>query len=301
MFFGSRGFEPNGLRRPGLVESRSRLLTMASSRSSLPPAAASLTLAALLSACGVTSGLSASSTPKPTPATAQSEPPRMVHSGLAREDDFVVRVVVGDGSCTGTLIVEDQVLTAHHCVAHRAEGEAARNVKASEVRVELGGDDFPWGDVAVRAVLTPACGHDAGFGDIAILVLDHPLPGMPTVRPELSRAPQVGEAVTPFGFGQCLASETTIRRRRRAGGQVESLLPTRFRLPASICPGDSGGPVLSMEGRVLGVISASVMDDDATTAGPSEFTRLDSWRELFERADAVSAGAEVPPDLACRF
>jgi hypothetical protein len=80
------------------------------------------------------------------------------------------------------------------------------------------------------------------------------------------------------------------------------LLDTRFRLDAAICPGDSGGPVLSRKtGEVVGVISASVMDGSEQTTGRSEFTRLDKWRPIFSAAKMIAEGAsraEVPP-LSC--
>jgi hypothetical protein len=56
--------------------------------------------------------------------------------------------------------------------------------------------------------------------------------------------------------------------------------------------------VLSDQGEVVGVISAAVMDSDERTAGRAEFTRLDRFRALFARAEAVSKGqslAELPP------
>jgi hypothetical protein len=55
---------------------------------------------------------------------------------------------------------------------------------------------------------------------------------------------------------------------------------------------------MSDHGEVLGVISAAVMDADESTVGRAEFTRLDRFRALFARAEAVSKGqslAELPP------
>jgi hypothetical protein len=216
-------------------------------------------------------------------------------------DEPVVRVVAGRVTCTGTLIEEDQVLTAHHCVSQRnAEGEVLpHDVLPEEVRVELGGDYLPWGEVGVRALVAPSCGHAAGRGDIAILVLAKPLKNAPLARPRLDDKPALGERVRPVGFGRCGLQNDGIRRRQRAGGRIDQLLFDRFKLSASVCPGDSGGPAISLEeDDVVGDISASVMDADAGTLGRSEFTRLDRWRPVFAAAKLVAEcaePAELPP------
>ena len=82
---------------------------------------------------------------------------------LAEEEDFVVRVVAGEVTCSGALIDDDKVLTAHHCLAKRGRnGEMlSKDVSADKVVVELGGDHFAWGEVGVRAIITPTCGFAA--------------------------------------------------------------------------------------------------------------------------------------------
>lgn len=220
---------------------------------------------------------------------------------IARHDDFVVRIVAGSVTCSGTLIGSNQVLTAHHCITERdaAGNIVAKDVDASRVRVEIGGDDFPWAEVGVRAIVAPSCGYATGDGDIAVLVLQKRLGSdVPHVAPQLSRAPHMGEKVEPIGFGRCALSNDAIRLKHRAGGAISSILATRYRLSASICPGDSGGPALNANGELLGVISASVMDGSEETLGESEFTRLDSWRPVFSNAKLIAEGlnpAELPP------
>lgn len=229
---------------------------------------------------------------------------------LATTEDAIVRIV-SDVTCTGTLIAEDLVLTAHHCVAARdADGRpTGADINASEIVIELGGDYLPWGDVKVRAVVTPDCGYRSGAGDIAILVLHRKLIGISTLTPRLSDAPRApdgdvhGETITPFGFGRCALSHDAIRRVRRQGGSVERVGSADFLVQASICPGDSGGPAISDKtSEVVGVISSSMMDaDDATTAA-SFFTRIDIWKKLFSAAMEISNGAspsELPPYRSC--
>lgn len=222
--------------------------------------------------------------------------------------DAVVRLV-GGVSCSGILIADDLVLTAHHCVSERDEAGRARPADRApaDLSVELGGDYLPWGEVGVRAIVTPDCGYASGEGDIAILVLERKLIGMPTVNPRIDRPVARGERIGVHGFGRCAASSDAIRRAVRDSDRVEVVQPGLFASRASICPGDSGGPVLvgELEGgnaEVVGVISSSVMDGDDRTAAPSYFTRLDRWQALFSAAREIADGAEpseLPPFRSC--
>lgn len=226
----------------------------------------------------------------------ESQPP-----ALSNRDDYVVRIVVGSVTCSGALIQEDRVLTAHHCVAARDDSGKvqSRNVKPEQVRVELGGDYLPWGEVGVRAVLAPNCGYASGDGDLAVLVLERKLVGIPTRPARLEQAPGKKDQVEPIGFGRCALSADGVHRKHRAGGAIELVAEGRFRLSAAICPGDSGGPAVSADGeQILGVISASAMDGDELSRDRSEFVRVDRWRPLFAYAALVSSGtspAELPP------
>jgi len=220
---------------------------------------------------------------------------------VTTDEDYVVRVVAGSVTCSGSLIEEDRVLTAHHCVARRDKGGQMlpKDVPAEEIQVELGGDPFAWGEVGVRAVITPTCGHAAGEGDIAILVLERRLVGVATRRARLEGPPVVGQEVRPIGFGRCVFTQSTGGRAIRTGGAIEDLAHRRFRLDASICPGDSGGPAVEEDsGEIVGVISAAVMDASDKTLGRAEFTRLDAWAALFTQAQLVVEGMspnELPP------
>jgi len=260
------------------------------------------------SACSALDALrSKGAAPAPQPAAASEEatPLSGPELSLASEDDFVVRIVAGAVSCTGSLIAEDRVLTAHHCVAvPRGKGEnEAKKLSPEMVRVELGGDHLPWAEVGVRWIVTPNCGHNGGDGDIAILVLERRLNGVATRAPELDAVPDLGDPLVPIGFGRCADEGNGIVRQRRTGSVISRVLERRFQLQAAICPGDSGGPGLDPRtGRILGVISASVMDARVATLGLSEFTRLDRHRPVFAAAAELAEGAspaELPP-IDCR-
>ncbi len=266
-----------------------------------------LSILLLGTGCASVSSLFEAPVKEPTPAAAEdpgrAEPPELPFA-LAQADDYVVRVVAENATCTGTLIADDLVLTAHHCVAQRdISGEILeKDLEPEELRVELGGDYLPWGEVGVDAVVTPPCGHRAGVGDIAILVLERKLIGMTTLDPELDHVPQSGEELHTVGFGRCSLSGEAIHRKPRPGGRVLKVKESRYTLEASICPGDSGGPALNTEGELVGVVSRSVMDGSEQTVNLSEFTRLDAFRGLFANARAISDGAsaaELPPVAGC--
>jgi Trypsin len=223
---------------------------------------------------------------------------------LAVPEDAIVRVVGPSMTCTGTVIEDDLILTAHHCLVERgAKGEySKRLLEPSQIKIELGGDYFAWGEVSTRAIVAPPCGEGGGAGDIAVIVLSRKLVGLSTMTPRLDTPPRIGEDVNPVGFGRCALSPDGIRRKERPGGSIRSMTSETMFLDASVCPGDSGGPVFAKGTReIVGVVSLSAMDHDERTRGPSVMARIDAYRLVFAHARLISDGLaqnELPP-LEC--
>jgi hypothetical protein len=230
---------------------------------------------------------------------------------LAVPEDAVVRIVGPQMTCTGTLVDEDLVLTAHHCVVQRGpKGEYTKALVApKELRVELGGDYLAWGHVGVTHILRPRdkngvpCGEQGGVGDVAILVLPRKIVGLGVITPRFDAPPAMDEPLHPVGFGRCSMSDDGIRRRDRGErGPIAWRTDEMFEMPASICPGDSGGPVLPRGSHeVVGVVSLSAMDGDEHTANRSRMVRVDGYRALFSNARQVADGASESelPTVAC--
>lgn len=223
---------------------------------------------------------------------------------LAVPEDAIVRVVGPSTTCTGTVIHDDLILTAHHCLVERGpRGEfTKKTLEPDQVRIELGGDYFAWGEVGVKHVVTPPCGEAGGAGDIAVLVLKRKLIGLSTMTPRLDAPPKVGEDAYPVGFGRCALSGDAIHRKTRDGGPVRAISGETIHMNASVCPGDSGGPVFAKGSReIIGVVSLSAMDHDERTKGPSLMARIDSYRMVFNHASMLADGSspsELPP-LEC--
>lgn len=223
----------------------------------------------------------------------------------AQSEDVIVRVVGPSMTCTGTMIDEDLVLTAHHCLVQRgAHGEFEKNlVEPTGVRIELGGDYFAWGEVGVKHIVAPPCGEGGGGGDIAVLVLSRKLIGLEKMNPRLDGPPKTGEDAFTVGFGRCALSGDAIKRKDREGGPVQGLSSDTLQMKAAVCPGDSGGPVFSKRTHeIIGVVSLSAMDHDERTTGASIMARVDAFRPVFSNARAIADGTapqELPP-LECR-
>lgn len=219
--------------------------------------------------------------------------------------------VAGQGTtCTGSLIAQNLVVTARHCIA---------DLPGSYVQcgVTLFGDpDVPC-DVLVTTdqamgygstwrgaveVLVPEESSDPCGYDIALLIVDGNIDDVAPMVPRIDHQSIVGEVFTAAGYGERAENMSGSGTRWfRDGLEVRCAYPQwcgpsiangEFVADAGICRGDSDGPAVDSLGRVFGVVSRGARGCLAPTYGD-----ISIWKDwLIETAHhaAELGGYQVP-------
>lgn len=215
------------------------------------------------------------------------------------------------GRCTATLIAPNLLLTARHCVSpgtgdeHVLCGESVLSEPVPAASFIAMNDPHPSENSPVfRAseVRVPGEGEDTCGYDIALITLSENVPesvSTPAV-PRIDRAVTPGEKYTAVGYGVDADGDSNGSRMQLAdlsvacppgscGGRAES---TEFLGETGACSGDSGGPALDEDGKVVGVVSRSGPD----CSGPVYGT-VTAWRDFIIEvaSDAAKAGGYEPP------
>lgn len=162
------------------------------------------------------------------------------------------------GTCTGTVISPNAVLTAAHCFAF------ARSPRVTITAVVRGSKvTIPASRVAVHPGFTVSA-EQVLFNDVAVVQTSSALP-VPALPLLMSRQPEVGEQSVVAGYGQTENGGDAVDDVVAGGAVVRLVTDNHVRIDfqggeSHPCRGDSGGALFVEQGdglAIVGVVSQS--------------------------------------------
>lgn len=191
---------------------------------------------------------------------------RLAYAQKAKVSSYPSYVAISSGSgdfvCGGSLVAENVVLTASHCL------EGIKKVTAGPLKLTKGGAVSGGTTVSISKVFEhPKYNKKTYVNDVALLQLSKPLKGFKLAK--LGRStPKIASTVTVVGHGETERAETSsdlliASMIVRAGSYCDGTDPGGICLEAKrvtkgymeVCSGDSGGPGYTSPGVVGGVVS----------------------------------------------
>jgi hypothetical protein len=174
--------------------------------------------------------------------------------------------------CTAALIMPDLLLTARHCVSALQDSAGlCFGTPPATAKTPYPAEVFyvdPAAQATFRQALSCAAVHvpvdDALCGnDLAAVQLEDPLWDVTLLALRLTEPPMLGESITVVGYGEVQPGQAASVGERRvldgatveAVGATDRTVESEWIVDHGPCAGDSGGPALDVEGRVVGVMS----------------------------------------------
>jgi MYXO-CTERM domain-containing protein len=230
-----------------------------------------------------------------------------------------VALKVGHGGkfelCSGALVAPNVLITARHCVGNSLtttvscdeNGQSTNgphvdgNLDPAAISVYVGtSPNFESTPTALgQQIVSPSTDHFCNT-DIALVVLDRPIPNAAPLAVRLEGTVAPGESIRSIGYGQndrlapmgtrfSKADVAVLAMGRGVSTSNTALGSHEFEVGRSICQGDSGGPAISEKtGAIVGVVSRG---SDCQVDFGHIYTTTAGWSDLFTQAFAVAGGA----------
>lgn len=152
--------------------------------------------------------------------------------------DLLQRSYVFVASGSGVLISSDGLILSNHHVTAESPDHRVRLANGASYQARVIGTD-PYGDISLLRIEDP------------------PTEGLPHVELGEAKDLVVGRPVlavgNPFGLGDTDDHPTVTRGRLGSSRIVRGVYTDAIQVDAAVNPGNSGGPSLSLDGRLLGI------------------------------------------------